>query len=119
LDIKSQALTRIKLIARRFRLEEPSYPTWVSPISSACQVVHRSAVGGGVGGVDQERSKVSPGKSGAPPARIGTAPTAPANQRFIGEISADGKTIEGRWERGIGDAGGEWEIDFPINYFRK
>jgi len=28
-------------------------------------------------------------------------------QRFIGEISADGKTIEGRWERGMGDAGDE------------
>src|SRR5437588_6617674 len=41
------------------------------------------------------------------------------NQRFIGEISADGKTIEGRWERGMGDAGDEWGIDFPINYFRK
>src|SRR2546430_15661853 len=41
------------------------------------------------------------------------------NQRFIGEISADGKTIEGRWERGMGDAGDQWEIDFPINYFRK
>jgi hypothetical protein len=41
------------------------------------------------------------------------------NQRFIGEISADGKTIEGRWERGTGDAGDEWGIDFPINYFRK
>jgi hypothetical protein len=24
------------------------------------------------------------------------------NQRFIGEISADGKTIESRWERGMG-----------------
>jgi hypothetical protein len=41
------------------------------------------------------------------------------NQRFIGEISADGKTIEGRWERGMGDAGNEWETDFPINSFRK
>src|SRR5256714_8437812 len=41
------------------------------------------------------------------------------NQRFIGEISADGKTIEGRWERGIGNSGHQWEIDFPINYFRK
>ena len=41
------------------------------------------------------------------------------NQRFIGEISADGKTIAGRWERGLGDAGDEWEIDVPINYFRK
>jgi hypothetical protein len=41
------------------------------------------------------------------------------NQRFVGEISADSKTIEGRWERGMGDAGDEWEIDFPITYVRK
>ena len=41
------------------------------------------------------------------------------NQRFIGEISADGKTIKARWERGRGDARDEWELDFPINYFRK
>jgi len=41
------------------------------------------------------------------------------NQRFIGEISADGKTIACRWERGMGEAGDQWEIDFPINYFRK
>jgi len=41
------------------------------------------------------------------------------NQRFIGEISADGKTIEARWERGMGEAGDNWEIDFPIAYFRK
>ncbi len=41
------------------------------------------------------------------------------NQRFIGEISADGRTIEARWERGMGDAGGRWEIDFPITYIRK
>jgi hypothetical protein len=41
------------------------------------------------------------------------------NQRFIGEISADGSTIEGRWERGMGDAGDEWEIDFPITYHRR
>jgi hypothetical protein len=41
------------------------------------------------------------------------------NQRYIGEIAADGNTIEGRWERGAGDAGDEWEIDFPINYFRE
>ena len=40
------------------------------------------------------------------------------NQRFIGEISADGTTIEGRWERGMGDAGDEWEIDFPFDYVR-
>ena len=41
------------------------------------------------------------------------------NQRFIGEISADGKTIEGRWERGMGAAGDQWELDFPLNYVRK
>jgi hypothetical protein len=41
------------------------------------------------------------------------------NQRFIGEISADGKTIHGRWERGMGAAGDEWEIDFPLDYVRK
>jgi hypothetical protein len=41
------------------------------------------------------------------------------NQRFIGEISADGNTINGRWERGMGNAGGDWEIDFPMTYIRK
>jgi hypothetical protein len=41
------------------------------------------------------------------------------NQRFIGEISADGNSIDGRWERGIGDAGDQWEIDFPLHYVRK
>jgi len=41
------------------------------------------------------------------------------SQRFIGEISADGNTIEGRWERGIGDAGDQWEVDFPIIYSRE
>ena len=41
------------------------------------------------------------------------------NQRFIGEISSDGKKIEGRWERGMGDAGDRWEIDFPLRYVRK
>jgi hypothetical protein len=40
------------------------------------------------------------------------------NQRFIGVISADGKSIEGRWERGMGDAGDEWVIDFPFDYVR-
>jgi hypothetical protein len=40
------------------------------------------------------------------------------NQRFIGDISADGRTIDGRWERGLGDAGDRWEIDFPIRYLR-
>lgn len=40
------------------------------------------------------------------------------NQRFMGELSADGQTIEGRWERGLGDAGDEWELDFPLTYVR-
>ena len=41
------------------------------------------------------------------------------NQRFIGEISADGLTIQGRWERGLGEAGDQWEIDFPLTYVRQ
>ena len=41
------------------------------------------------------------------------------NQRFIGEISAGGNTIDGRWERGMGNAGDDWETDFPISYVRK
>jgi hypothetical protein len=40
------------------------------------------------------------------------------NQRFIGEILSDGKKIAGRWERGTGDAGDKWEIDFPLNYVK-
>lgn len=41
------------------------------------------------------------------------------NQRFTGEISADGKRIEARWERGTGSSGDKWEVDFLINYVRK
>ena len=41
------------------------------------------------------------------------------NQRFIGEIAEDGQVIDGRWERGMGDRGEEWETDFPIRYVRK
>ncbi|HUP53926.1 MAG TPA: hypothetical protein VM408_00340 [Methylomirabilota bacterium] len=41
------------------------------------------------------------------------------NQRFIGEISADGNTIDGRWERGTGEDGDRWEIDFPFTYVRR
>lgn len=41
------------------------------------------------------------------------------DQRFIGEISSDGRTIEGRWERGTPDAGDRWETDFPMTYVRK
>lgn len=41
------------------------------------------------------------------------------NQRFLGEISGDGNTIEGCWERGLGHAGEDWELDFPMTYTRK
>ena len=41
------------------------------------------------------------------------------NQRFIGEIAADGKTMETRWERGVGDSGDEWELDFRLTYVRR
>ena len=41
------------------------------------------------------------------------------NQRFIGEISTDENSIQGRWERGMGADGNEWEIDFPISYVRR
>jgi len=41
------------------------------------------------------------------------------NQRFIGEISADGDAIAGRWERGLGEAGDAWETDFPMTYVRR
>jgi hypothetical protein len=41
------------------------------------------------------------------------------NQRFVGEIAADGDTIEARWERGLGDSGDRWEVDFPLHYVRR
>jgi hypothetical protein len=40
------------------------------------------------------------------------------NQRFIGEISPDGRTIDSRWERGLGPNGDEWELDFPMTCVR-
>jgi hypothetical protein len=40
------------------------------------------------------------------------------NQRWIAEISADGSTIDGRWERGLGPTGDAWELDFPMTYVR-
>ena len=40
------------------------------------------------------------------------------NQRFIGELSPDGARIDGRWERGMGAAGDQWELDFPLVYTR-
>jgi hypothetical protein len=41
------------------------------------------------------------------------------NQRFIGEISGDGRTIDARWERGMGPDGDDWELDFPLRYVRE
>ena len=40
------------------------------------------------------------------------------NQRFVGDISPDGRTIESRWERGLGPKGDQWELDFPMVYVR-
>ena len=49
-----------------------------------------------------------------------TGPDGPGfNQRFIGKISVNVITIDGRWERGLGEAGVQWEIDFPLTYTRK
>ena len=49
-----------------------------------------------------------------------TGPDGPGfNQRFIGRISATGNVIEGRWERGLGEAGDQWEVDFPLTYQRR
>ena len=40
----------------------------------------------------------------------------PFAQRFTGEFSDDGKTIEGRWE--IAEDGESWRTDFDITYRR-
>lgn len=40
------------------------------------------------------------------------------NQRFFGELAADGRTLETRWERGLGEAGDEWELDFAMTFVR-
>ena len=39
------------------------------------------------------------------------------DQRFIGEIGADGSTIDARWERKPPGAA-DWELDFPMRYVR-
>ena len=39
------------------------------------------------------------------------------DQRFIGELAADGTTIEARWERKPPGAV-DWELDFPMHYVR-
>jgi hypothetical protein len=38
-------------------------------------------------------------------------------QRYVGELSADGKTIAGRWEAGK-ELGAPLELDFHLNYRR-
>jgi hypothetical protein len=40
----------------------------------------------------------------------------PFQQRFIGTISEDGNTIDGRWESS--DDGSAWELDFGLIYRR-
>ena len=36
------------------------------------------------------------------------------NQRYIGKISEDGRTITGRWE--MSEDGKHWKVDFDLNY---
>jgi len=38
------------------------------------------------------------------------------HQRFVGILSEDGNTIDGRWE--VSPDGTNWELDFPIIYRR-
>lgn len=38
------------------------------------------------------------------------------HQRFAGLLSADGKTIEGKWEKS--EDGSNWEKDFDLDYVR-
>jgi hypothetical protein len=40
------------------------------------------------------------------------------NQRYVGETSPDGSKITGAWERGLGEAGDQWELDFTLDYER-
>ena len=47
------------------------------------------------------------------------APSGPRSdfwQRWIGEFSEDGNTIQGRWE--TSDDGSSWELDFHLTYTR-
>jgi hypothetical protein len=39
------------------------------------------------------------------------------NQRFIATISADGDTVDGRWE--MSEDGVNWHVDFEITYTRQ
>lgn len=36
------------------------------------------------------------------------------NQRYVGRVSDDGKTITGQWE--FSEDGKSWEVDFDLNY---
>jgi hypothetical protein len=38
------------------------------------------------------------------------------SQRYVGELSEDGRTIAGRWE--IAHDKETWELDFHLNYTR-
>ncbi|MGC5021999.1 hypothetical protein [Micromonospora sp. DT47] len=38
------------------------------------------------------------------------------HQRFVGTLSADGATVDGRWERSTD--GHEWDLDFALTYRR-
>ena len=38
------------------------------------------------------------------------------NQRFSGQLSDDGQTIEARWE--AADDGEDWHVDFELTYRR-
>ena len=40
----------------------------------------------------------------------------PFHQRWVGQISADGDTISGRWE--ASPDGDDWELDFELAYHR-
>ena len=39
------------------------------------------------------------------------------NQRYIGRISDDGKTITGQWE--LSEDGKSWKVDFDLTYTKK
>ena len=39
-------------------------------------------------------------------------------QRYVGEISADGSRITGAWERGVGESDHRWEVDFTFDFVR-
>ena len=41
----------------------------------------------------------------------------PFQQRYVGRFAADGRRIDGRWERS--DDGTDWQLDFELNYIRQ